>query len=38
MYNDEHNLYNYTYRRDGSELSHQRPSAPTGRPVPRDPN
>ena len=24
MYNDENNLYNYTYRKDGSELSHQR--------------
>ncbi|MCI8329675.1 MAG: trypsin-like serine protease, partial [Oscillibacter sp.] len=24
MYNDEKNLYNYTYRKDGSELSHQR--------------
>ncbi len=32
MYNDEKNLYNYTYRKDGSELSHQREtvSSPSG--------
>ena len=32
MYNDEKNLYNYTYRKDGSELSHQREtvSPPSG--------
>ena len=31
MYNDENNLYNYTYRKDGSELSHQRETvAPSG--------
>ena len=22
MYNDEHNLYHYTYRKDGSESGH----------------
>lgn len=34
MYNDESNLYNYTYRKDGSELSHQRE---TVRPGPQGP-
>ncbi len=38
MYNDEHNLYNYTYRRDGSELSHQRESVrPDGQTGPQGP-
>lgn len=38
MYNDEHNLYNYTYRKDGSELSHQRESVrPGGQPGPQGP-
>ncbi len=36
MYNDEHNLYNYTYRKDGSELSHQRETVrPGGQPGPQ---
>jgi len=30
MYNDENNLYNYTYRKDGSELSHQRETVAPG--------
>ncbi len=30
MYNDENNLYNYTYRKDGSELSHQRETVRSG--------
>ena len=30
MYNDENNLYNYTYRKDGSELFHQRESVRSG--------
>ncbi len=30
MYNDENNLYNYTYRKDGSELSHQREAVNPG--------
>ena len=30
MYNDENNLYNYTYRKDGSELSHQRETVRPG--------
>ena len=38
MYNDEHNLYNYTYRKDGSELSHQRETVrPDGQPGPQGP-
>nr|WP_325211533.1 trypsin-like peptidase domain-containing protein [uncultured Oscillibacter sp.] len=38
MYNDEHNLYNYTYRKDGSELSHQRETVrPAGQPGPQGP-
>ena len=38
MYNDESNLYNYTYRKDGSELSHQRESVrPAGQPGPQGP-
>ena len=38
MYNDEHNLYNYTYRKDGSELSHQRETVrPVGQPGPQGP-
>lgn len=38
MYNDEHNLYNYTYRKDGSELSHQRETIrPDGQPGPQGP-
>ena len=39
MYNDENNLYNYTYRKDGSELSTSgKPSAPADSPAPRGPN
>ena len=39
MYNDESNLYNYTYRKDGSELSHQRESVrPAGQPGPQGPD
>ena len=30
MYNDENNLYNYTYRKDGSELSQQRETVRSG--------
>ena len=30
MYNDENNPYNYTYRKDGSELSHQRETVRSG--------
>ena len=38
MYNDENNLYNYTYRKDGSELSHQRETVrPGGQPGPQGP-
>lgn len=38
MYNDESNLYNYTYRKDGSELSHQRETVrPVGQPGPQGP-
>lgn len=38
MYNDERNLYNYTYRKDGSELSHQRETVrPGGQPGPQGP-
>ncbi len=38
MYNDENNLYNYTYRKDGSELSHQRETVrPAGQPGPQGP-
>ena len=38
MYNDEHNLYNYTYRKDGSELSHQRETVrPGGQSGPQGP-
>ena len=31
MYNDEHNLYHYTYRKDGSETDAH--SAPQGEPL-----
>ena len=38
MYNDEHNLYHYTYRKDGSELSHQRETVrPGGQSGPQGP-
>lgn len=38
MYNDENNLYNYTYRKDGSELSHRRETVrPSGQPGPQGP-
>jgi len=38
MYNDEHNLYHYTYRKDGSELSHQREAVRPGeQPGPQGP-
>ena len=38
MYNDENNLYNYTYRKDGSELSHQRETVRPGeQPGPQGP-
>ncbi len=28
MYNDEKNLYHYTYRKDGSESTHARRASP----------
>ncbi|MEY8387749.1 trypsin-like peptidase domain-containing protein [Oscillospiraceae bacterium 38-13] len=38
MYNDEKNLYNYTYRKDGSELAQRRESVrPEGQPGPQGP-
>ena len=38
MYNDENNLYNYTYRKDGSELSHRRETVrPSGQSGPQGP-
>ena len=36
MYNDEHNLYHYTYRKDGSETDAR--SAPQGEPLQPQPN
>ncbi len=38
MYNDENNLYNYTYRKDGSELPHRRETVrPEGQSGPQGP-
>ncbi|MCI9120556.1 MAG: trypsin-like serine protease [Oscillibacter sp.] len=37
MYNDEHNLYHYTYRKDGSELPLRETVHPGGQPGPQGP-
>ena len=38
MYNDEHNLYHYTYRKDGSELPLRETVHPGGQPAPQGPD